>query len=46
MLPALEGPEEFSCELRIPQANYTVRKETVIYPGKCGVHFLIYQTVL
>lgn len=33
-LKALEVPEEFSCELRIPQANYTVRKETVIYPGE------------
>ncbi|XP_045471457.1 uncharacterized protein LOC123678466 [Harmonia axyridis] len=35
-LKALEVPEEFSCELRIPQANYTVRKETVIYPGSAG----------
>lgn len=34
-LPALADPEEFSCELRIPQANYTVRRETVFYPGKC-----------
>lgn len=33
-LPALNGPEEFSCELRIPEANYTVRRETVFYPGK------------
>lgn len=33
-LPALKDPEEFSCELRIPQANYTVRRETVFYPGK------------
>ncbi|KAK4874319.1 hypothetical protein RN001_013679 [Aquatica leii] len=32
-LPALNDPEEFSCELRIPQANYTVRRETVFYPG-------------
>ncbi|XP_068914781.1 uncharacterized protein [Tenebrio molitor] len=32
-LPALKDPEEFSCELRIPQANYTVRRETVFYPG-------------
>ncbi|XP_044751457.1 uncharacterized protein LOC123311501 isoform X2 [Coccinella septempunctata] len=35
-LKALEVPEEFSCELSIPQANYTVRKETVIYPGSSG----------
>ncbi|KAJ3640322.1 hypothetical protein Zmor_003629 [Zophobas morio] len=33
-LPTLEDPEEFSCELHIPQANYTVRRETVFYPGK------------
>ncbi|KAG5880126.1 hypothetical protein JTB14_037358 [Gonioctena quinquepunctata] len=31
--PSLEAPEEFSCELHIPQANYTVRKEAVYYPG-------------
>lgn len=33
-LPELTAPEVFSCELRIPQANYTVRRETVFYPGK------------
>lgn len=33
-VPALVGPEEFSCELHIPQANYTVRKEAIYYPGK------------
>jgi len=32
-IPALVSPEEFSCELRIPKANYTVRKEAVYYPG-------------
>ncbi|KAJ3644094.1 hypothetical protein Zmor_026767 [Zophobas morio] len=32
-VPSLNGPEEFSCELRIPQANYTVRKEAIYYPG-------------
>lgn len=34
-LEALKEPEEFSCNLRIPEANYTVRRETVIYPGEC-----------
>lgn len=34
-LPILEDPEEFSCELKISQANYTMRRETVFYPGKC-----------
>ncbi|KAJ8967561.1 hypothetical protein NQ314_002878 [Rhamnusium bicolor] len=33
-IPLLEAPEEFSCELHIPQANYTVRKEAIYYPGK------------
>lgn len=33
-IPALVAPEEFSCELRIPKANYTVRKEAVYYPGE------------
>ncbi|CAH1112867.1 unnamed protein product [Psylliodes chrysocephalus] len=33
-LPALEGPEVFSCKLHIPQANYTTRRETVFYPGE------------
>ncbi|KAJ8946154.1 hypothetical protein NQ318_004405 [Aromia moschata] len=32
-LPALKDPEEFSCKLHIPQANYTTRRETVFYPG-------------
>lgn len=32
-MPSLETPEEFSCELHIPQANYTVRKEAIYYPG-------------
>ncbi|KAB0794602.1 hypothetical protein PPYR_11441 [Photinus pyralis] len=35
-IPALISPEEFSCELRIPKANYTVRKEAVYYPGAYG----------
>ncbi|KAL1498224.1 hypothetical protein ABEB36_009057 [Hypothenemus hampei] len=35
-LPELEGPEEFSCKLHIPQANYTRRRETVFYPGSAG----------
>lgn len=33
ILPTLQDPEEFTCELHIPQANYTVRRETVFYPG-------------
>lgn len=42
ILPALEAPEEFTCELHIPQANYTVRKETVFYPGKyVFVHLIL-----
>ncbi|KAK9870446.1 hypothetical protein WA026_008011 [Henosepilachna vigintioctopunctata] len=47
-LKALEEPEEFSCELRIPQANYTVRKETVIYPGNKGLQITqdIWITIL
>ncbi|XP_022917622.1 uncharacterized protein [Onthophagus taurus] len=28
----LDAPEEFSCELHIPQANYSVRIEAVYYP--------------
>ncbi|XP_030754206.1 uncharacterized protein LOC115880997 [Sitophilus oryzae] len=32
-MPELERPEEFSCKLHIPQANYTTRRETVFYPG-------------
>ncbi|ERL85973.1 hypothetical protein D910_03387 [Dendroctonus ponderosae] len=31
-LPELEKPEEFSCKLHIPLANYTTRRETVFYP--------------
>ncbi|CAH1154130.1 unnamed protein product [Phaedon cochleariae] len=31
-VPSLDAPEEFSCELLIPQANYTVRKEAIYYP--------------
>lgn len=33
-IPSLAAPEEFSCELHVPQANYTVRKEAIYYPGK------------
>lgn len=29
----LDSPSEFSCELHIPEANYTVRKEYVYYEG-------------
>ncbi|KAK9686705.1 hypothetical protein QE152_g36990 [Popillia japonica] len=32
VLPALQDPEEFSCEVRIPEANYTKRQETVFFP--------------
>lgn len=35
-IPALVEPEEFSCELHIPQANYTVRKEAIYYPVSGG----------
>ncbi|VEN42611.1 unnamed protein product [Callosobruchus maculatus] len=35
-VPRLESPEEFSCELHIPQANYTVRKEAIYYPVNEG----------
>lgn len=31
----LIAPEEFSCELDIPEANYTARKEAIYYPGEC-----------
>ncbi|KAJ8975491.1 hypothetical protein NQ317_016367 [Molorchus minor] len=31
-LPALKDPEEFSCKLHIPEANYTTREDTVFYP--------------
>nr|KAH0807716.1 hypothetical protein GEV33_015075 [Tenebrio molitor]KAH0807717.1 hypothetical protein GEV33_015074 [Tenebrio molitor] len=43
-LPALKDPEEFSCELRIPQANYTVRRETVFYPGKSACLLFCYTS--
>ncbi|XP_066250734.1 uncharacterized protein [Euwallacea similis] len=32
-LPELEAPEEFSCKLHIPHANYTRRRMTLFYPG-------------
>lgn len=31
-----EAPVEFACELRLPDANYTVRREAVFYPGNSG----------
>ncbi|XP_045478081.1 uncharacterized protein LOC123683217 [Harmonia axyridis] len=37
-LDELQEPEEFACDLTIPQANYSVRRETVIYPGNNGTH--------
>lgn len=48
-LLVLEDPEEFTCELKIPEANYTVRRETVYYPGKfinypIGYHNIITGT--
>lgn len=30
----LPSPAEFICTLRIPQAQYAVRKEAIYYPGK------------
>ena len=30
----LDAPTVFSCELRIPEADYTVTKIVVYYPGK------------
>jgi len=30
----LETPTVFACELRIPEADYTVTKNVVYYPGK------------
>lgn len=30
---AMDVPTEFACELRVPAANYTVRRESVYYPG-------------
>lgn len=35
----LIAPEEFSCELDIPEANYTARKEAIYYPGECYSRF-------
>ncbi|XP_018321183.1 uncharacterized protein LOC108734222 isoform X2 [Agrilus planipennis] len=37
--PRLEAAKEFSCELRIPKANYTVKKEVVYYPNSRGSNF-------
>lgn len=31
---AMDVPTEFACELRVPAANYTVRRESVYYPGE------------
>ncbi|XP_019872417.1 uncharacterized protein LOC109600683 [Aethina tumida] len=31
-VPSLIAPEEFGCELNIPQANYTVSKRAMYYP--------------
>lgn len=33
-MPLLTNPEEFVCELHIPQANYTLKREAIYYPGK------------
>ncbi|GLV37413.1 uncharacterized protein CBL_10621 [Carabus blaptoides fortunei] len=33
-----EAPVEFACELRLPDANYTVRREAVFYPGNVGTN--------
>ena len=30
----LERPTVFACELRIPEADYTVTRSVVYYPGK------------
>jgi hypothetical protein len=30
----LDAPTVFACELRIPEADYTVTKIVVYYPGK------------
>lgn len=38
-LPEPKDPEEFTCKLHIPQANYTTRRETVFYPGKILLFF-------
>lgn len=34
VLPALQDPVAFSCELQILEANYSKRQETVFFPGK------------
>lgn len=36
----LSDSEEFVCEMRVPQANYTARKQTMYYPGKLNVNDL------
>lgn len=36
----LIAPEEFSCELDIPEANYTARKEAIYYPGEYYLSFI------
>lgn len=33
----LSDPEEFVCEMRVPQANYTTKKETTYYPGQGSI---------
>lgn len=43
----IESPSEFVCELRIPEANYTVRKEYVYYEGKTHpLHVTLFHTTL
>ncbi|GJQ72474.1 hypothetical protein Trydic_g3548 [Trypoxylus dichotomus] len=42
VLPALQDPEEFSCEVRIPEANYTKRQETVFFPGELSHQILFF----
>lgn len=42
VLPALQDPEEFSCEVRIPEANYTKRQETVFFPGELSRRILFF----
>lgn len=41
-----EAPVEFACELRLPDANYTVRREAVFYPGTCTCIFVIFHHLL
>ncbi|CAH0554810.1 unnamed protein product [Brassicogethes aeneus] len=36
-VPSLRAPEEFACELRVPQANYTVSKKVIYYPVSSAV---------